>query len=51
MGVILAWSQTGEQGGSGLLVKVSTESPSRCENEAEVQEDEGDTLLGVLNEG
>lgn len=49
--VVLPWAKSREHVGSGLLVEVGTEQPAGGEDDPEEQEDEGDTLLGILDEG
>lgn len=51
VGVVLARTERGEEHGTGLLVEVCTEAPSGGNDQEEVEHDQGDTLLGLLDEG
>jgi hypothetical protein len=49
MGMILAWAQRGSHDGTCLLVEVGTKEPAGSENDTEKQEDQRNTLLGILD--
>ena len=50
MGMILAWTKRGSHDGTHFLVEVGTKEPAGSENNAEKQEDQRNTLLGILDE-
>ena len=49
MGMILAWAQRRSHDGTCLLVEVGTKEPAGSENDTEKQEDQRNTLLGILD--
>jgi hypothetical protein len=49
MGMILAWTKRGSHDGTHFLVEVGTKEPAWSENDTEKQEDERNTLLGILD--
>ena len=49
MGMILAWSKRWSHDGTHFLVEVGTKEPAWSENDTEKQEDERNTLLGILD--
>ena len=49
VGMILAWAQRGSHDGTCLLVEVGTKEPAGSENDTEKQEDQRNTLLGILD--